>query len=45
MAWAREPGWTVESEICLSGPCTGAFLANLMAEVAVFLVLKLGGAN
>jgi len=34
----RQEGWTVEREIFLSGHHLGRFLANLMAEVAVFLV-------
>jgi methionine biosynthesis protein MetW len=37
---AREQGWTVEREIFLSGHRTGVVLANLMAEVAVFLVRR-----
>jgi methionine biosynthesis protein MetW len=37
---AREQGWTVERKICLSGHRTRALLANLTAEVAVFLVRK-----
>jgi methionine biosynthesis protein MetW len=37
---AREQGWTVEREIFLSGHRAGVALANLMAEVAVFLVRK-----
>jgi methionine biosynthesis protein MetW len=37
---AREQGWTVEREIFLSGKRTGTFLANLLAEVAVFLVRR-----
>jgi methionine biosynthesis protein MetW len=36
----REQGWTVERKICLSGRRTRALLANLTAEVAVFLVRK-----
>jgi methionine biosynthesis protein MetW len=37
---ARQQGWTVEREIFLSGHRMGTLLANLMAEVAVFLVRK-----
>jgi methionine biosynthesis protein MetW len=37
---ARQQGWTVEREIFLSGHRMGTVLANLMAEVAVFLVRK-----
>jgi methionine biosynthesis protein MetW len=36
----RDQGWTVERKIFLSGHRKGTFLANLMAEVAVFLVRK-----
>jgi len=36
----KEQRWTVERSICLSGHRTGVFLANLLAEVAVFLVRK-----
>jgi methionine biosynthesis protein MetW len=34
----RQQGWTVERKIFLSGHHLGRVLANLMAEVAVFLV-------
>ncbi|MGC9971380.1 MAG: methionine biosynthesis protein MetW [Bryobacteraceae bacterium] len=37
---AREQHWTVERKIFLSGHRTGIFLANLMAEVAVYQVRK-----
>jgi methionine biosynthesis protein MetW len=37
---AREQGWTVERKIFLSGHQVGTFLANLMAEVAVYLVRR-----
>jgi methionine biosynthesis protein MetW len=37
---AREEGWTVERKIFLSGHRVGTFLANLMAEVAVYLVRR-----
>jgi len=37
---AREQGWTVERKIFLSGHRVGTFLANLMAEVAVYLVRR-----
>lgn len=37
---AREQGWRVEREIFLSGRYSGRFLANLLAEVAVFLLRK-----
>jgi methionine biosynthesis protein MetW len=33
-------GWTVERKIFLAGQRTATFLANLLAEVAVFLVRK-----
>ena len=36
----RAQGWTVEREIFLAGHRAGTFLANLIAEVAVFLVSK-----
>jgi methionine biosynthesis protein MetW len=36
----RREGWKAEREIFLSGHRMGTFLANLMAEVAVFLVRK-----
>ncbi len=36
----RAQGWTVERKIFLSGHRAGVFLANLMADVAVFLVRK-----
>ncbi len=36
----RREGWTAEREIFLSGHRMGTILANLMAEVAVFLVRK-----
>jgi methionine biosynthesis protein MetW len=39
-ALAREQRWTVERKIFLSGHRTGFFLANLMAEVAVYQVRK-----
>jgi methionine biosynthesis protein MetW len=37
---AREQRWSVERKIFLSGRRTGVFLANLMAEVAVYQVRK-----
>ena len=37
---AREQGWTVERAIFVSGHRVGTLLANLMAEVAVFLVRR-----
>jgi methionine biosynthesis protein MetW len=37
---ARDQGWTVEREIFLAGHRAGVRLANLRAEVAVFLVRK-----
>jgi len=37
---AREQGWTVEREIFLTGHRAGVRFANLLAEVAVFLVRK-----
>jgi methionine biosynthesis protein MetW len=37
---ARSQGWTVDRKIFLSGHRMGTFLANLMAEVAVFLVRR-----
>ena len=37
---ARDQGWTVERKIFLSGHRAGTCLANLMAEVAVFLVRR-----
>ena len=40
MVWTREQGCTPECEICLSSRRTRAFLANLTAELAVFLVRK-----
>ena len=39
-ALAREEGWTVEGEIFLTGRYSGRLLANLLAEVAVFLLSK-----
>lgn len=39
-ALAREQGWKVEREIFLSGRYSGRLLANLLAEVAVFLLRK-----
>ncbi len=36
----RLEGWSVEREIFISGHYLGRFMANLMAEVAVFLVKK-----
>ncbi len=39
-ALAREQGWTVEREIFLSGRYSGRLWANLLAEVAVFLLRK-----
>jgi len=33
-------GWTVERKIFLAGQRTATFLANLLAEMAVFLVRK-----
>jgi methionine biosynthesis protein MetW len=37
---AREQRWAIERKIFLSGHRTGVFLANLMAEVAVYQVRK-----
>jgi methionine biosynthesis protein MetW len=37
---ARTQGWTVERRIFLSGRRVGTMFANLMAEVAVFLVRR-----
>jgi methionine biosynthesis protein MetW len=37
---ARGQGWTVDRAIFVSGRRVGTFLANLMAEVAVFLVRR-----
>ena len=37
---ARSQGWTVDRKIFTSGHRVGTFLANLMAEVAVFLVRR-----
>ena len=37
---ARQQGWTVERKIFLSGQRFSTFFANLMAEVAVFLVRR-----
>jgi methionine biosynthesis protein MetW len=37
---ARDQGWTVDRKIFVSGHRVGTFLANLMAEVAVFLVRR-----
>lgn len=37
---AREEGWTVEREIFLSGRYSGRLMANLLAEVAVFLLRR-----
>ncbi|MGE5646451.1 MAG: methionine biosynthesis protein MetW [Acidobacteriota bacterium] len=37
---ARAQGWTVDRKIFLSGRRIGTLLANLMAEVAVFLVRR-----
>jgi methionine biosynthesis protein MetW len=39
-ALVRGQGWTVERKIFLAGRRAGFFLANLMADVAVFLVRK-----
>jgi methionine biosynthesis protein MetW len=39
-ALARDEGWTVEREMFLSGRYSGRLLANLLAEVAVFLLRK-----
>ncbi len=39
-ALAREQGWKVEREIFLSGRYSGRLWANLLAEVAVFLLRK-----
>jgi methionine biosynthesis protein MetW len=39
-ALARAQGWKVERKIFLAGHRTGVFLANLMAEVAVYLIRK-----
>ena len=36
----REQGWTVERKIFLAGHRTGVFLANLIAEVAVYQVRR-----
>ena len=36
----RQEGWKIEREIFISGRHLGRFLANLMAEVAVFLVKR-----
>jgi methionine biosynthesis protein MetW len=36
----RQEGWTIERKIFASGHHMGRFLANLMAEVAVFLVRR-----
>jgi len=36
----EEQGWTIEREIFLSGTYRGRFLANLLAEVGVFLIHK-----
>jgi methionine biosynthesis protein MetW len=37
---AREQGWTVEREIFLAGRRMGTWFANLMAEVAVFMIRR-----
>ena len=37
---ARDQGWTVDRKIFISGRRVGTHLANLMAEVAVFLVRR-----
>ena len=37
---ARAESWTVERQIFLAGHYQGRFLANLLAEVAVFLIKK-----
>ena len=37
---AKEQGWTVEHGIFVSGRRVGTWMANLMAEVAVFLIRK-----
>lgn len=37
---ARKQGWTVERRIFLSGHRLGRFLANLMAETAVFVIRR-----
>lgn len=39
-ALVREQGWKIEREIFLSGHYSGRFLANLLAEVGVFLIRK-----
>ncbi|MGB9604959.1 MAG: methionine biosynthesis protein MetW [Bryobacteraceae bacterium] len=39
-ALAREEGWAVEREIFLSGRYSGRLLANLLAEVAVFMLRR-----
>ncbi len=39
-ALARQEGWTVEREIFLAGARKCRFLANLLAEVAVFLITR-----
>jgi methionine biosynthesis protein MetW len=37
---AREQGWTIERRIFLAGHHMGRFLANLMAETAVFMLTR-----
>jgi len=37
---AREQGWTIERRIFLAGHHMGRFLANLMAETAVFMLRR-----
>jgi len=37
---ARREAWTIEREIFLSGHYSGRLLANLLAEVGVFLIRK-----
>jgi methionine biosynthesis protein MetW len=37
---ARDQGWAVERKIFLSGHRVGTWMANLLAEVAVFLVRR-----
>lgn len=39
-ALVREQAWVIEREIFLSGHYSGRMLANLLAEVAVFLIRK-----
>lgn len=39
-ALARQQAWTIERQIFLAGHYSGRLLANLLAEVAVFLIRK-----